>query len=453
MTETELQSRLTTSVADVEPPVDLLDRVRAGGDKRLRRRRVSAVATMAVAIVAVGGVIAAGASLESFDPNADAAANAKTTIATDDPYAYFLNKPTKGNLAGDQEYLDEVLRAWDRSHGQSLNNDRGIFDHLKGEAKVVWAGETPAGPAAMVIQRAELRQHDNIQLSREGLFTLAGFVGRGEDGKPKVVADAYPAPGVGGPAMAFVVGTDQKALVVLDTGAPEVGVSMQREYPATGGSSRTYDQLTFRDGAAAVQLPAGATAMTVRVSKLPASGPGQIGVAYDAPGSPVQVDQRLWPDLPSQGEWPASPGLPDLTEAEVDAFGRAVEKVSDSPSGTSYYSGWHAYAKTSNGDRVVVGEYGLDRDPSRIFAHITSPDGKTKTIGGGIPQREAALPVAIRLPDGQGWLVVNHGAQLSYSEEDGSWSSPMPNALLVPDKPGAKVKVKLQAQEQIVPLG
>ncbi|WP_328990027.1 hypothetical protein OG394_27680 [Kribbella sp. NBC_01245] len=453
MTETELQSRLTATVADVEPPVDLLDRVRTGGSKRLRRRWLTAVATMAVATVAVGGMIAIGAGIESFDANADAAANAKQTTATDDPYAYFLNKPTKGNLAGDQEYLDEVLRAWDRSHGRSLNNDRGIFDHLKGEAHVVWAGETPAGPAAMVIQRAELRHHDNIQLSREGLFTLAGFIGMGEDGKPQVVADAYPAPGVGGPAMAFVVGTNEKALVVLDTGAPEVGVSMQREYPPTGGSTRTYEQLTFREGAAVVQLPPGATGMTVRVNTLPANGPGRIGVAYYAPGAPAELDQRVWPDLPAQGEWPASPGLPALTEAEVDAFGRAVEKASDEPSGMAYHSIWHAYAKTPNGDRVVVGEYGLDRDPSRIFAHVTSPDGKTKTVGGGIPQRDAPLPVAIRLPDGQGWLVAAYQAQLSYQRQDGTWSQPMPNALLVPDEPSAKVKVKVQGQEQIVPLG
>ncbi|MFC0624757.1 hypothetical protein [Kribbella deserti] len=458
MTETELHSRLTASVADVEPPNDLIDRVRAGGSKRLRRQRISAVATVAVAVLAIGGVLTAGVGLERFDSQADAAANARTTIATDDPYAYFLNKPTKGDLANDAKYLDEVLRAWHKSHGRSANKDRGIFDHLKGEAHVVWAGNTPAGRAAMVIQRAELRHHDNIQLSREGLFTLAGFVGMGADGKATVVDDAYPAPGVGAPPMAFVVGSgrggvDQKALVVLDTGTPKVGVSMQREYPATGGSTRTYQSVTFQGGAAVVPLAPGATALSIRVSRLPANEAGRIAVAAGPAGNPASVEQRLWVDAADEHGWPAAPGLTEFTQAEREAFAAAVQKASDPATFVSAFSMWHAYATTPNGDRVVVGEFALDGDPTRVFAHITSPGGRSKVVGAGIPWRNDPLPVRVQLPEGQGWLVAGRGAELSFQHKDGTWSSPMTNALLVPATPGAKVRVQLAGQQQVVTLG
>lgn len=458
MTETELQSRLAASVADVEAPLDLVNRVRAGGTRRLRQRRIYLVASMAVALVAVGGLANAAAGIERFDAQADAAANAKTTMDSHDPYAYFLNRPTKGDLANDKDYLNSVIRAWDRSHAKSGNASRGIFNHLKGKARVVWAGNTPAGPAAMVIQRADVRHHGNIQLNREGLYTLAGFVGTGANGKPEVVGDTFPSPDSGRASTAFRVGPDREALVVIDTGQRAVGFSPQREYPATGGSTRTYQPLTFEQGAAVVALPPGTTAPDLRVSSLPASQSGRIPVtgleAFSSDRGNVKMpDNRLWMNVTPYAGLPAATGLRRLTQLERDAFDQAVVKISDPMTYSASHSFWYAYANTPNGDRVVVGEYQIDDDPTRIYAHITNANGKSKVISAGIPQRDVALPVSIRLPEGQGWLVASNKAQLSYKQPDGSWSKAMPNALLVPDKPGAKVKVKLQGQEQIVSLG
>jgi hypothetical protein len=251
MTEIDLKDRLTASVADIDAPAELLDRARAGGSRRLRRRRFTALATGALAVALVGGIAVTGqAILADTQPEVAAAS------AAGDPYGFLLKLPTRGDLAGDQAYLDQVVAAWQGSHDKSGNKSRGIFDDLRGTPQVAWAGSTPAGRAAIVVQQAYLHHHEDIQLDREGLYTLIGFVGPGADGKPKVVADSYPAPGVG-LATGFVVGDGRKALIVLDTGQ-QVGWSKERLYTADGHSGRQYTPLKFTDGASVVSLPDGA---------------------------------------------------------------------------------------------------------------------------------------------------------------------------------------------------
>src|SRR3954447_10383219 len=163
MTETELKNRLTASVDAIEATPDVLDRVRSGGARRLRRRRLTTLAASTLAVIAVGGAVLTGPGLYQSMTEPPVAG----VPVQNDPYGFLMKGHTRGDLAGDQDYLDQALLAWQKSHRDSINRERGIFDRLQGQPQVYWAGKTPAGRVAIIGQYADLRNHDNIQLDRQ----------------------------------------------------------------------------------------------------------------------------------------------------------------------------------------------------------------------------------------------------------------------------------------------
>jgi hypothetical protein len=60
------------------------------------------------------------------------------------------------------------------------------------------------------------------------------------------------------------------------------------------------------------------------------------------------------------------------------------------------------------------------------------------------------LPVAIRLPDAQGWVIAQKDADLSYCAGDGDWTAIGHNAALLPD--ATTVHVVRNGQPHEVPL-
>jgi hypothetical protein len=445
MTETELQQRLITSVEAVDAPSDLVHRARQGGARRLRRRRFTAVAAVTVSMVAVAGVAVAGQDLLPWRNDQVATAGVP---GPGDPYGFLMNRPTQGDLAGDQSYLDQVVSTWAKSHAKSLNQSRGIFNDLRGKPKVAWAGTTPGGKAAVIVQQSYLHNHADIQLDHEGLYTLIGFVGEGADGNPTLVGDSYPAPGVG-LATGFVTGTTKKALVVIDTGQ-KMGWSRTRVYADDGSSRQDYTVLKFDDGVSIVPVPAGTKLSGIRISALPVFGnPDRYVLGVPRPGGENAPDPRMWQDAAS---WPLSAGAETLRKSAADLFNGTLQKVSDRQSFSGYDSQWIAYGKTADGSQLAVGEFVLEADPTRVYAVLKNRAGKTAVVPGGIPDKTAALPVSIRLPNGQGWAVANKGAQLSYRFDGGSWSQPRANAVLVPDGTNAEVKVSIGGAAKTVQL-
>jgi hypothetical protein len=444
MTEIDLKDRLTASVADIDAPAELLDRARAGGSRRLRRRRLTSVATGALAVALVGGIAVTGQAIL-----ADAQPEVAAGPAAGDPYGFLLKWPTRGNLAGDQAYFDQVVAAWQGSHDKSENKSRGIFDDLRGTPQVVWAGRTPAGPAAIVVQQAYLHHHEDIQLDREGLYTLIGLVGPGADGKPKVVADSYPAPGVG-LATGFVVGDGQKALIVLDTGH-QVGWSKERLYTADGHSGRQYTPLKFTDGVSVVSLPEGVNVDGLRIRALPVTGPSGLNI-HGIPGQGAESvgDNRLWSDAGSM-LWAMTPGAEGLAKTAEDTLRNTLDAARDPAAYSIGFSLWTGYGRTANGSELFLGELVLDRDLTRVYA-VLKKNGRTTIVPGGVPLQESPLPVSIKLPDGQGWAVAQKDADLSYRVDGGNWSTPRKNALLVPAGRDAEAKVATSNGETTVQL-
>jgi len=450
MTETELKNRLSASVDDIEAPSDLLDRARLGGARRLSRRRFLSLSAGTLAVAAVSGAaVAAPPLLDRFNDNPAAA-----TPVDNDPYGFLMRGGTRGDLAGDSTYLAQVLTAWRTTHRKSANHDRGIFDHLRGEPKVYWAGRTLGGRVALVGQYSDLRHHDNIQLDREGVHTLIGFVVDGKDGKPGVLADSYPAPGVGLVTGIVASKGETKALVVLDIGK-KTGWSAGRTYDEQGGSGRVYTPLRFTDGVAVVELPRDIDLPDLSISPLPAKAFSDQWIANGGieASPPEQAgDRRLWTDFPDRALWPMTENAQRLRDSAPDVFTAALDPVTDKNTYSRGFSLWSGYGVTSNGTAVYLGEQQLDNDPTRVYAVLKPKSGKTTIVPGGIPDRDAVLPVSIKLTAGQGWAVARRNAKLSYRYDGGAWSPARPDALLVPAGPKAEVKVEAGGKEEIVTL-
>ena len=443
MTETELHRHLGETVDKFEPAPDLLDRVRAGGTRRLRRRRLTAVGATALSVLLAGSLAVAGPRILAGDDPGVASVNAA------DPYGNLLKGKTQGDLSRDKQYLEEVTTIWQNSHTTSGNNLRGIFDDLRGKPKVAWAGNTPGGRAAVVVQQAYLHAGKNFP-DDLGLRTLVGFIGAGTDGKQQLIADDYAPPGAGR-AAGFLTGAGTaQAMVVLDQGKP-VGYSTQREYLADGSSRRVFTPLTFGHGVGIVRVPAGVTAESVALTLLPATGTTDLRVLQRQTAANQPRESRLWLVLPPSNLWPMTDHVKGLDHTALGAFVKHVERKSDPYATRSSYSLWVGYGRTANGSGILLGEQVLQPDQTRVYAVLTSPTRSARIIPGGIPDKNSVLPVAIKLPDGQGWAVAQKGAQLSYRTA-GTLSKPRPNALLVPAGASAEVRVVLNGKTVTVPL-
>ncbi|MEU4190260.1 hypothetical protein AB0E69_00020 [Kribbella sp. NPDC026611] len=447
MTETELKQRMTAGVAEVEASDDLLDRVRAGGARRVRRRQFIGVTAAAFAVVVGGGAaIAVPAALEHRgEPPVGAKPGA------DDPYASLMIGPAKGDLAHDKTYLGQVLQAWRSSHRKSVNADRGIFDHMQGDAQVAWAGNTPGGRAAIVVENADLRVHSNVQLYREGIATLIGYVGDSTDGKPVVVGDDYPVPGAS-QSIGFVVEkSGTKALVVMNLNGQKLGWSAGRSYLADGSVKRIYLPLTFRDRIAVVTLPPGQDLSKLRLSVLPGTEFSELSIVNGDANRPSEIGgTRLWGD--DVAAWPMTDGADKLRARANDEFNNAVAAVSDPNAYGVAMSLWTGYGVTANGTAVYLGEQALDADPTHVYAVLKPRTGNVRIAHGGVPDKDAVLPVQVKLPDGQGWAVAQKDAQLSYRLDGGAWSPARSNALLVPAGDDAEVKVEHHDRTDVVTL-
>lgn len=442
MTETDLRDRLSAGVADVEAPADLLDRIRVGGGRRLRRRRATALVTGALTAMLVAGIAVAGPGmLHSRTPEVAA------TPSTADPYAFLREGPTRGDLATTRAYIEDVLAAWAESHRTSLNRGRGIFDNLRGKAHVAWAGHTAGGPAAIVVQQAYLNRSDVRNLGEQGVFTVAGFFGAGQDGAPTLIGDAYPGPGrLGG----FVVGaSDPHALIAIDDGTP-LGLSLRREYLPDGSSLHRYDRLAFDQGISVTELPPGTDPDALRLKAIAPRSTSLLIAGTPRQGAESTPDRRLWPQVSGERMWPLTGRNKSQEYAVQEGFRQAVESIRDRDAYAIGSSQWIAYGVLPDGTQVSVGEMVLDREETRSYAVLKAARGTTY-VQAGVPDRDSPLPVRVRLPSNQGWVVASNGARLSFRTDSGAWSAGNANALLVP--PSAdQVRVEFDGKQEIVPL-
>jgi hypothetical protein len=401
----DVRAALRAATGHLAPPSGLLADVRRGGQRRRRRRRMTAVAGVAVALTAA--LVAPAMWNRPAGPP----------------------RPAATWSASDASYVDAVIRAWNASHATSANATRGIFDDLRGRPKVLWAGDTPAGRAAIVTQQAYLHPHADLSSDDANqLRELFGFVAD-VDGRPTVVDDDYAARGVP-PMRGFFAGADRSVLIVLDSGTP-MAWSL-RTYQPDGTITRDWHQLTFTRGAAVAQVPPGADQRSLVVTREP-------GHAVDSMVLLGNASAREGRDTDRQLPWnavyrltgPDTPLPVDSLDAHCPLMRTGEALASDGYEWRGGGARWCAFGTTPDGRAVTVGDLQLDNDASYLYYTLGS--GPTMRRGNAGPvDPTKPLPVLAKLPDGQGWIVARKGAVLSYRVGTGPLQGARRNAALLP---------------------
>ncbi|KAB1927269.1 hypothetical protein F8280_07825 [Micromonospora noduli] len=398
MNDSDVRAILHRATDDLVSPPGLLAEVRRGGRRRVvRRRAVLAAVCAAVVAVPVAGVL----DLPGNAGNAQLASP-------------LLDEPTRGDLAADVGYLRQVREVWQRQIEQS-------DDPARGAPNVVWAGDTPAGPAAYV-----------AHATRHGM--TVGFV-KPTAGGPRVstltqVTDSE----TDGLEQAVLLGSQRDVLLVLDFGQP-VEFSPQLRYKPDGKVERTFEPVAFQDGAAVLSVPPQRTKLTVALSRTPVERQNMIHIDgtseiyfpdnKDRPAPPL-----LRHTLPGAEQiWGTDPAT-----KEVNAPTEALAEYID-PVGAHTHNGspllW-VYGATPDGRRLLVETVQYDDDPSRVIALLARKYLPFEAVGSTTADWSAPLPVRLRLPDNQGILVAAEGSALSYRIGDGQWQDAGRNAALLP---------------------
>ncbi|MFI5485624.1 hypothetical protein [Micromonospora echinaurantiaca] len=410
--DSDVRAVLHRVTDDLAGPPALLGDVRRGGRRRLlRRRAVLAAACAAVVAVPVGGALHL--------------ADRGTTIHVASP---LFDDPTSGDLAGDAGYLRQVRQAWRQRAGDL---DFG----LRGEPHVVWAGRTPAGPAAYVAQRSAA----NPVVSDPGgdrMIGFAAFVEPTADGPRVMTVETLTDAGTDDNYQAALVGPERDVLVVLDGGAP-VEFSPSYRYAPDGRIERTFQRVAFRDGAAVLPVPSQRDKVTVALSRPPVSMANALRISnagqilfpdgQDSPQPPQLTHtlpgaERAWGSDPA-GQAGAAMIEGDSLAAYIDAGG--THRAGDAPMLT-------VYGATPDGRRLLLRSIHYADDPARVIALLARGDAPFEAAASGFADWTAPLPVRLRLPDGQGILVAAEGAALSYRVGAGRWLDAGRNAALLP---------------------
>jgi hypothetical protein len=237
---TELLDRASLSVS-ARP--EFVARVQAGSRRRLRRRRLAATIQVTAVVVLLMLVPMLSRALSRPAPGP---AQTRTEPSWPTVIGTLYDSAPRGDLIGDTAYLDSVVTLWQTSHGTKTSTSTGLFADLRGRPKVVWAGHTAAGPAALVEQRAYWHAKVRVDDTDAGVITLVGFIGVDAAGRPRLVEDTYTDNYV-----AWYVDPDCTTFVVLDQGK-SLGWANGYTEPDNGPWTLDYRPLTFVDGAAVV---------------------------------------------------------------------------------------------------------------------------------------------------------------------------------------------------------
>jgi hypothetical protein len=419
MDTSELTRALRAATDDLEPPTGFAEAVLRGGRRRRTRLRLGIATGTAVAVA----VVAAGGLALAHDP---------TATLTGNP---LVDAPTSGNLAGDTQFRTDAIAAWEAGKKVSPNADRGIFDDVRTEPSVYWAGDTPSGRAAVVVQEAQLHPHDDLgSEDADQTRTLVGLVATDPaDGRFKLVNDQYDAD-----AGRFLFGDGDRTVLILDRGVP---LFVSHDASVENGQIRANWQRLALDGGVAVeQLPRGTSptqVVAVAADHPPANYADAKG-RLDLEPSSWYLDQEATQSPDSTGlDWHGmswtvgSDGGPQVDAAAV-FFDEVSLPLSNGSAVGNYTSTWYIRAGLADGRVAVLGNNQTGGSPSRLYAVLVDAGGARSVVPGDEVDAKAVLPVRFRLPDEQGWVVAAKDQPLSYRLND-AWIGAGTGAALIPD--------------------
>jgi hypothetical protein len=423
-----LRDAMHAAVSDATPSHDLLTDVLAGGRRRLRRRRSATAVGVSMSLV-LCGLAVAGLRMPKAPPPVPALAG-----PLGDGGAH-------GDLADDASYAASVrsaLRDW-------LAQAKPSSGRPIGSGEVLWAGSTPAGPAAVIQQTVDFHKHKQ---------TAVWFIGVGPDG-PRVTSSNLVTPHVA----AWYVDVAHRVLAVVDNGTPR-GISYRWTYTPDGQARRHFQSLPFEDGVAVVTLPADVPRANVQVSNLPYTsfnslvGIGNVELT-DVPdpnrrlvwNDPTAKTATMIPLAHGNGQAQIGPARDALAVQLDTQAGKLLEANTDQAGNASNQLTWFIYGATPTGHQVVVFQRQLDGDPARLYLLV---DDVLADAGAVDPA--AALPVRIHLRNGEGWVVAQYGSTLRYRVGAGPWIAVGPNAGLLPEAATAVAVTAPGGHQDVVSL-
>lgn len=465
----ELAEAWHAATEKLRVPADFVERVVHRGRWRSARRRVGLVAGgafMVVTLAAAGIAVLGGGRPPVTDQR--------------------LAAPTRGDLAGDQQLLEAAVRVWREGITVSPNAHRGIFDDPLSDPHVYWAGTTPAGPAAVVMQAFYLHQHGNLDPSDANqVQTLVGLVGTDPaSNELTLLGDQYRADG--SEPGAFRFGPEDRTVLVVERSRP-VYIATHRTLTLQGHGLRNWQPLVFTDGVAVFQVPVPDDPADIRLVER-ATPPEPTDLGRDFPALMVETASqyvRSVKDLQRRGTGSSGDDLDVLEELAEQArrndhrlpwldpacrlLGEPRPPIDEpiavfadmlwewgtiDPNQSSTPGGWCILVGIADGAAVLVSELQEDADPSRIYAvTVDAGDAPVRAQVGPEVDPAAPLPVAIKLDADHGWVVAAYGSRLSYrTTVDGGWTDGGTDAALLPDD-AAQVRVTdARGHEVVVPL-
>jgi len=395
MTDTQLRDALVRATDHVSAAPDLLDRVRAGGRRRVVRRRAVLAGGLAVAV--------AGSAAGTW---AFSGGDGEAPIASP-----LLDGATRGDLRGDAAYLKQVRDLMRRAVGN--------HSAVRGEPHVVWAGTTPAGPVAVVAQRLRAQVVSEVGQIQYGLMAFVQPTAAG----PRITTSETMVTGtVNAPAV--LVGARRDVLVVLDDGR-RVQLSEDFTYTPDGKVRRTFAPLEFTaDGAAVVRLAPQDD--RIRIALKPGAD------AADPNVSLANLGDFPWPERPERLTFAFREGVATAAASDVrgwpdldgeDGYGDrwGVHRFAPEPT-------WYLFGTTPGARKFVVQTLTLDDGRPRLFR--LDPAGTPHFLGFTDPS--SPLAVQALLPDGGGVLVAVERGALRYRADAGSWLPVRGNVALLP---------------------
>jgi hypothetical protein len=392
--------------------------------RQLRRRRTATWVTVSatgIGIVTTAGLLATTGSSARVSPSPLDRASTALVHEVDNW------GPTRGSLAHDSAFLQHVKQEWlhpasrysgdpsqtgtsvlTKSDGTRVVTKPDTSRHLTGDVRVLYADQTPDGPAAVVAQRT----------TRNGVDMYVGFLLPTSNRDLRLVAAETPTdfaqrefddPGFDTNMINFKTSPAGDHLVILPANPTDsVSISLGHTTDARGHIQRDWSAVPTDDGVATVTAsgPLGFWDTLIHISdhgvvvdEAPARGvlDGFVDGMTDAQ-PPMPSNAVHWPlsDQAIGGSIPGGGYASSLNDPWITRYA-----TTDEP----YGGAWWASGSPQDRHMIVVGQlwfYGdpahtvvlrvVDKDPQLLFDAITDPT-------------ERPL-VFTRLPGTLGWLVA-----------------------------------------------
>jgi hypothetical protein len=437
VSDADVREALRRASDGLASPPSMLSDVRRGGRRRLMRRRGFLTAGLAVA---VAGSLTGVAELREGWPGTGS-----------EVFASLLDGPTRGDLADDQAYLAQVLAAFRRA--------AAVVPRLLGEPHIVWAGNTPAGPAAYVIQRNDHRPPPGEH--RQDVVTM--FLESTPGGPRGLLLQGMSSEQPDASSQAALLGPDRDVLLVLDTGRATVYAPGYR-YHADGRVTRESRPVMFDDGAAVLRVPSQRRKITVAVWRPGGGRMDEIDIVNSGDILFPEPKQGVQPPEPSEltrvlpgaeRSWGGDP--PAALEKEDQNVVRALLEGSYYLRHGAFLSGQapvlSAYGTTPDGRRLLVRTLQYYDDPVRVVALLGRGEADFQAVAGALVDTASPAPIRLRLPDRQGVFVAADGATLRYRINRGLWQPAGRHAALLPAQATEVEITRVGAATKVVPLG